>query len=493
MATNMKKTIPIVDIFAGPGGLGEGFCGLRNSEGNSIFHSVLAAEMDQHAHKTLTLRSFFRMFPNGKAPDSYYQYIAGKRDAPYTDDTLDAWTRAQEKSLCVELGNAEDDSIFDRKIKDVIDGKDDWVLLGGPPCQAYSVIGRWRFRSDDGNSHDLDGDTKSHLYKQYLRIIHKFCPTVFVMENVRGLLSSKYFDLIISDLQKPNIRGERYRLYSLVKEGEDSAGARIEPIDYLIRAEEYGVPQRRHRVIIVGVLESITNSPGLLGKADHVCTAGAVLSGLPPLRSGISKGENTDRAWYETTTELAAQVAGLGKIQHIPIRKNLKQATGIPPEMIAPCREVLGEWLNDPQLITTPNHETRGHMASDLGRYYFASAFAKAHNRTPRDTEFPAQLAPAHKSWQTNKFNDRFRVQVTGLPATTVVAHISKDGHSFIHPDPSQCRSLTVREAARLQTFPDNYYFEGPRTEQYKQVGNAVPPFLALQIAKIVAGLLDVK
>ncbi|WP_457650376.1 DNA cytosine methyltransferase [Profundibacter sp.] len=489
----MKKTIPIVDIFAGPGGLGEGFCGLRNSEGNSIFHSVLAAEMDRHAHKTLTLRAFFRMFPDGKAPDSYYRYIAGKRTTPYTDDTLDAWTRAQEKSLCVELGCAEDDAQFDRKMEETIDGKDDWVLLGGPPCQAYSVIGRWRFRSEGENSHDLDGDTKSHLYKQYLRIIHKFCPTVFVMENVRGLLSSKYFDLIISDLQKPNIRGERYRLYSLVKEGEDSKEGRIQPIDYLIRAEEFGVPQRRHRVIIVGVLERIKTRPDPLIKAGTVCTVGDVLAGLPPLRSGISKGDNSDQAWYEKTAELAGQVAGLGRTRHVQIRKRLKQKTGIPPKANTSCGKALDEWLHDPRLITTPNHETRGHMLSDLERYYFASAFAKEHHRTPRDTEFPAQLAPAHKSWQTNKFNDRFRVQVTGLPATTIVAHISKDGHSFIHPDPSQCRSLTVREAARLQTFPDNYFFEGPRTEQYKQVGNAVPPFLALQIAGVVAGILGIK
>lgn len=488
----MKKTIPIVDIFAGPGGLAEGFCGFRDATGNPAFESILAAEMDRHAHKTLTLRSFFRMHPKGEAPDSYYKYIAGKTNNPFTDDTLDFWRRAKEKNLCVTLGNAEDDLLFDKKMQKILKRKNDWVLLGGPPCQAYSVMGRWRFRSDDGSGHDLDGDEKSHLYKQYLRIIHKFCPSVFIMENVKGLLSSKYFDIIISDLKKPNIRGERYRLYSLVPGADGKRDSSFAPLDYLIRAEKFGVPQRRHRVIIVGVLERIEKAPALLRETENDCTVGDALKGLPPLRSGLTKGENSDNFWYEKVSEIARQKTGLqGKVL-MPIRKKLKQNSGKRPKKIAAVQKDLRDWLYDPRLLMTPNHETRGHMIQDLERYYFASAFAKLESRTPRDTEFPLELAPNHKSWNTNKFNDRFRVQVNGLPSTTVVAHISKDGHSFIHPDPSQCRSLTVREAARLQTFPDNYFFEGPRTEQFKQVGNAVPPFLANKIAGIIADLLDV-
>jgi DNA (cytosine-5)-methyltransferase 1 len=131
-------------------------------------------------------------------------------------------------------------------------------------------------------------------------------------------------------------------------------------------------------------------------------------------------------------------------------------------------------------------------MESDLRRYLYASAFALAYNHSPKghgEFNLPV-LRPNHLNWETGKFADRFRVQLANRPATTVTSHISKDGHYFIHPDPSQCRSLTVREAARLQTFPDNYFFEGNRTQQFHQVGNAVPPLLANQIAEIVYGLL---
>ncbi len=146
----------------------------------------------------------------------------------------------------------------------------------------------------------------------------------------------------------------------------------------------------------------------------------------------------------------------------------------------------LAAWYRglDPPLVL--NHETRTHMPEDLARYLFCAVYARLKAFRPRRPIFPPRLAPHHRNWASGQFDDRFRVQVADQPATTVMSHIAKDGHYFIHYDPAQCRSLTVREAARLQTFPDSYFFEGNRTQQYTQVGNAVPPFLARQIADVV-------
>jgi DNA (cytosine-5)-methyltransferase 1 len=155
----------------------------------------------------------------------------------------------------------------------------------------------------------------------------------------------------------------------------------------------------------------------------------------------------------------------------------------------------LAEWLAAPGLGGVIQHESRTHMASDLARYLFAASYAQEFGTSPKLDIYPEVLLPAHGNAVQGSddpipFPDRFRVQCATAPGTTVVSHISKDGHYYIHPDPSQCRSLTVREAARLQTFPEDYFFEGNRTQQYVQVGNAVPPLLASKIARIVHELL---
>jgi DNA (cytosine-5)-methyltransferase 1 len=233
------------------------------------------------------------------------------------------------------------------------------------------------------------------------------------------------------------------------------------------------------------------------------------ISNLPPIRSSISRGNDSLSNWLKeisglTSLNLASELNGAPYAKAVlsGIRLQLKGAGERPvdrssqkyPGRTVSRHRVLSD-LYDPRLNILTGHESRGHMASDLRRYMYAAVFAEATGSSPKLADFPRSLLPAHQNVELGRtgkmFSDRFRVQLPDEVSTTITSHISKDGHYFIHYDPVQCRSLSVREAARLQTFPDNYKFEGPRTSQYHQVGNAVPPYLARQIAEVVAEVLD--
>ena len=208
------------------------------------------------------------------------------------------------------------------------------------------------------------------------------------------------------------------------------------------------------------------------------------------LRSGISRDVDTATAWKHEVVEAGNILASIYKISgdealrkaFLDIVRLMKKtvpgqrADASLPAGYGTSNDDLMRWLERPELQALAQHETRGHMASDLGRYLFAAVFGEKRQYSPKAAAFPLALSPDHKNWHSGIFSDRFRVQLSHEAATTVTSHISKDGHYFIHHDPVQCRSLTVREAARLQTFPDDYLFLGIRTQQYVQVGNAVPP-----------------
>jgi DNA (cytosine-5)-methyltransferase 1 len=271
----------------------------------------------------------------------------------------------------------------------------------------------------------------------------------------------------------------------------------------MVHAEKHGVPQARHRFIVVGVREDIEAIPELLSQQPAVSMWDAV-EDLPALRSRLSRNDSAE-TWAEEIAKMTDIIASSNGFVSSELRTTLLKATasvrkGLPAGghfmAVAANPQWKRRWFFDSKLRGVLNHCSRSHIPSDLWRYLYASVFAGVYDRSPKLREFPKILWPAHKNLEGVSdqeelaFDDRFRVQVKTRPATTVTSHISKDGHYFIHPDPRQCRTLTVREAARLQTFPDNYVFLGPRTQQYQQVGNAVPPLLALQIAGIVHKLL---
>jgi len=513
--------ISVVDLFAGPGGLGEGFSSVFNKEKERVFKIQVSIEMNEHAHKTLELRAFTREFSPNKLPPEYYKYLSGDIDRETLFKTYRAESDAAKKEAWhAELGGKEvPENLIDKRIHSALGNRENWVLIGGPPCQAYSLAGRSRVIGSVNGQNRYDNDPRHRLYEHYLRILERHQPPIFVMENVKGLLSAKVkeekmFDRILGDLRNPTKalevsrlptsgREVQYKLFSLAVRPDDLL-EEAHPEDFVVQAEKYGIPQARHRIIILGIRSDLKASPGLLEKSDTV-TVKQVIDDLPALRSGLSKFKGGDslETWRRSIKDITnATWFKSGKLdKNLPdlLRANLKklrQRVGRGGNFVhkVTTPEKHSSWYSDPELLGTSNHETRSHIKGDLQRYFFASVYAQQNGKSPLLEDLPKALLPDHgnvnEALKETKFNDRFRVQVSGRPSTTVVSHIAKDGHYYIHYDPTQCRSLTVREAARLQTFPDNYFFEGPRTEQYKQVGNAVPPLLAKQIAEIVEELL---
>ncbi|GGE95474.1 DNA cytosine methyltransferase [Sphingomonas prati] len=506
----MKSNFKVVDLFAGPGGLAEGFSRHRNAEGHQSFEIALSVEKEAAAFSTLRLRSFVRQFSD-TLPTAYYRYVAGEIDRDQLTSAYPReWAAACAETIQLELGASGADQVLYPRL-DAIRAKagQDTVLIGGPPCQAYSVVGRSR---NQGIADYVAGDDHRHyLYEQYIDIIGRLQPAAFIMENVKGILSARVdkdriFPKVLTDLRSSGGKPNSYILFPLVA-SEDHRGS-----EHVIEAERFGIPQCRHRVILFGVRRDIAESRGgfrldspKMQPSTNTLTVQDVLGGMPPLRSGLSRTADTPGKWREAvaaefrTAALAAFEEEDEQLDRIAFRlaehANALEIAEPPPRHSAALSAIrnneLSDWLIDPKLLSLPNHEARSHMTGDLCRYAFAAAFAEEVGRSPKAAEFPEALAPAHVNWLSGKFADRFRVQRWGAPSTTITSHISKDGHYFIHPDPLQCRSLTVREAARLQTFPDNYYFEGNRTEQYIQVGNAVPPLLAFRIADVVEKVLS--
>lgn len=564
--------IPVVDVFAGAGGLGEGF-GAFPSRSTPAFRVALSIEKDSAAVRTLRLRAFYRAFAPEHVPADYYRVLGGKAipgpmQAYLSGDlTLTEVLASYPGPLPLVSGEVwhtelrdspELERELDERIPRATEGRSDWVLVGGPPCQPFSTAGRPRQRALDG--YTLETDPRHELYREYLRIIVRHWPAVFVMENVRGILSAKVdgnpiFERILEDLDDPvhafggpiDEAGTRYtyQLWPLEQAATttpDLFGRHAAPDGYIIESERHGIPQMRHRVILLGVRDDIDVHPQTLKvRPGKPPTVASVIGGLPRLRSGIARTPDSREQWKEIVaaarsgavsltledtedvTDSDAQwvrilksaedepwfqeleVNGQGDVatRLRKVLKNLKaprsgRGRGTSPATVRWSEDQkeleLKAWLDDPRMDSVCNHETREHMPTDHHRYLFAAAFAAVRGVSPRLRDFPRGLLPEHNNVSAalghENFADRFRVQVADQPGSTVLSHIAKDGHYFIHPDPSQARSLTVREVARLQTFPDNYAFFGNRSEQYTQIGNAVPPLLSFQVAEVVADVL---
>ncbi len=396
------------------------------------------------------------------------------------------------------------------------------VLIGGPPCQAYSIVGRSRNRGNSG--YRPEHDDRHFLYLEYLNVIADLRPAIFIMENVKGMLTSRVmgrrmFHSIRNDLMRPDValRRDDGLAYTLVSLDRDTLlPTEPEPDDFIVRAEDHGVPQARHRVIICGIRNDVIarlDDIPRLAPSQSAPTVRSAIDDLPALHPTLSfrgRGMSLEDCFRlpiltSALVELRQRGGSSRKVaaamekavREICARSDTSSGTErSSPVPVRPGRPgALMTWIRDRPTAVLANHECRAHKPDDLVRYLFVASFGTVEGYSPKLGAFPRALLPDHTNVDPDDpgssiFKDRFRVQIDDLCSTTVTSHIGKDGHAFIHYDPAQCRSLTVREAARIQTFPDSYVFLGNRTSQYVQVGNAVPPLLALQVADAVGTML---
>jgi DNA (cytosine-5)-methyltransferase 1 len=409
----MSKKLKFIDLFSGAGGLSEGF--FRNK-----FVPVAHVESDKAACFTLKTRAAYHYLIETGNPDLYYSYLRGEINRQQLYSNIPA--TLIETIINARIG-VENEIIFN-SIDKLLNGDNVDLIIGGPPCQAYSEIGRAALK------HKTE-DERTTLYIQYGRFLRKYQPKVFVFENVPGILSAadgKYF----KNLQK------YYKRLGYSVEAQ------------LLNSYDYGVIQNRERVIIIGWQKEINFSYPVIQPEENKYFRNEIFSDLPAIKPGESK-----------------------RIQKYTIDSN---------------QYLTDHFIRNGVSFVT-QHITRPHNKRDLKIYELAIKQLEKGQRIKND-KIPEEM---RTQANTTDFLDRFKV-VDEIPHT-MIAHIAKDGHHFIHPDIDQLRSISVREAARIQSFPDEYYFEGIKETQvqtaaFRQIGNAVPLLMAEKIAREIHKML---
>ena len=307
----MSSKYAVVDLFAGPGGLSEGFAQVRDRDSDPFYKIVLSVEKEPSAHKTLTLRSMVHQLDNDELNKYWSLLNSGFRGDDWSQISPEKWEDAQDTALRLELGTPEAESIINDRITKIRDDHGgNTVLIGGPPCQAYSLVGRAR---NMGNpKYRAADDGRHYLYREYIRILDLLRPAVFVMENVKGILSSRVdgtpiFPVILDDLRQIAADEHGYELITLTGTHQPTLLNERRPQDFIVRTEDRGVPQARHRVIVIGIrrkdiglrLPIEIRERGLLGSATSRSVVRDVLAGMQPIRSGLSKDIDDDDRWID--------------------------------------------------------------------------------------------------------------------------------------------------------------------------------------------------